>query len=384
MLATGSLIILIFLFKLSPKIPAAALVFFLSGILVASLKFPHIALLGDIGFIPSDLPSLTLPVFDVRIIGKLIPLAFAIMLLSILETTTIGRSYTSGKEPPYNDNQEIYGLGIGNLITAFLGCMPSSGSFSRSALNFSLRPKTRFSSVFSGVFVLLFVVLFGLWIKKIPLAALSALMILTAYTMVNFRDLKICLKGTRGDAFVVIVTFLSTLFFTLDVALYVGIALSIALYLRHASTPRITEYSFNNFGKLRPLEEGDRRPDPRICIFQAEGELFFGAAELFQSKMHQIIEDENIKVVILQLLNIRYLDASVCLALEKIYTYLEGTHRYLLLAGITPEVRHILKNTGVMETLGSQNCFAAKGQLPSEPTREAYAYAKTLINIPLI
>jgi anti-anti-sigma regulatory factor len=79
------------------------------------------------------------------------------------------------------------------------------------------------------------------------------------------------------------------------------------------------------------------------------------------------------------LLNTRYLDASVCLALEQIYTYLHATHRHFILAGVSPEVREVLKKANLLEMIGEQNCFAAKEQLPGEPTRDAYAYAKTLL-----
>jgi MFS superfamily sulfate permease-like transporter len=89
---------------------------------------------------------------------KIIPLVFAIALLSVPEATTIGRNYTNSKEPPYNDNQEIYGLGISNFLSAFFGAMPSSGSFSRSALNKAAGAQIRFSAILSGgiVFFLLF------------------------------------------------------------------------------------------------------------------------------------------------------------------------------------------------------------------------------------
>ena len=83
--------------------------------------------------------------------------------------------------------------------------------------------------------------------------------------------------------------------------------------------------------------------------------------------------------MILQLLNTRSLDASVCLALERVYHYLHATGRLLILSGISPEVWHVLEKTGLLDRFGSENCFPAKEQLPSEPTRAAYAYAKTLV-----
>lgn len=336
-------------------------------------------LVEEIGSIEPDLPTVVFPVFQIRIFGKLLPLALAITLLSTLEITSIGRTYTRAKDPPYHDNQEIYGLGVSNVLCAFLGAMPGSGSFTRSALNASKGAKTRFSAIFSGAIVWIFVLVLGAFVAKIPLATISALMLLTAYSMVNFRHFFMCLKITRADAFVVIMTLISTWFFTLDVALYIGIGLSVVLYLKQAAIPYLVEYTFNNYGKLRPLDIEDERPDPRICIFQAEGELFFAAAEPLQTKLHQISEDENLKVIILQLLNTRSIDASVCLAIEHICEHLHMEQRHFMLTGICPEMWRTLKQADLIARIGEKNCFSANEQLPSEPTRDAYASAKKIL-----
>lgn len=395
-LAIGCLVLLVAFYRQSKKIPAAAIVLTLATAIVAFFNLApaskksidelsagereeKVALLKDIGPVFTEYPSFDIPSFDVQIVPKLIPLALAIAFLSMLEVTAIGRAYSSAKEPPYQDNQEVYGLGVSNVLSSCLGAMPSSGSFSRSELNAVSGGKTRFAAIFSGLFVFLFTISLGFLVGKIPIAALSALMLLTAYTMVNLRNLVICLKTTHADAFVVLVTVFSSLIFTLDVALFVGIVLSIALYLKQAAVPSLVEYSFNNIGKLRPLELEDERLDPRVCILQVEGELFFGAADQLQMMLRQVGEEEHLKVVILQLLHTRHLDASVCMALHHIYAYLKNTGRYLLLSGVAQEALLALKQSGLLEEVGEAHVFLANEQVPSEPTRKAYAYAKNLL-----
>ncbi len=393
LLAILSLALLIALYRISDRIPAPAIVFALAAAAVAILNLApagakslfetlngeqveRIALLKDLGPLLTDLPRISFPFFELRITAKVVPLAFAITLLTVLEATSIGRRYTRPKEPPYNDNQEIYGLGVSNLLCSFLGVMPSSGSFSRTALNVTSGAKTRFAALFSGLLVLVLVFLFGFFVGRIPICALSALMLFTAYSMVNFKHLFICLRATKSDSVVVAVTLLSSLFFTLDVALYVGIAVSIVLYLKRAADPELVEYAFNNVGKLRPLEADDERPDPEISIIQPEGELFFGASDLLQIKLRFLFEEESLRVVILQLLNTRGIDASVCLAIRHVYRYFQATDRHLMVSGVSDEVWKVLERSGVLEILGEENCFRANEQLPSEPTRAAYARAK--------
>ena len=103
--------------------------------------------------------------------------------------------------------------------------------------------------------------------------------------MVNFRDLALCLRATRSDAFVVLVTFLASWFFTLDVVLDIGIALSLSS-ISKAAVPFLIEYTFNNLGKLRPIAEEDGRLDPRICTYKRKGS-FFGAAYLSLDEIAQ-------------------------------------------------------------------------------------------------
>ncbi|MCC5832934.1 MAG: SulP family inorganic anion transporter [Chlamydiales bacterium] len=396
LLSIGCLFVLIFLYRLSQKIPGAAIVFILAGSFVAlfnlapenaksAFEVAHgeaierVTLVQDLGPVFQDFPRFAAPYFEFRLLANIIPLALAIALLSVIEATSLGRHYTSSKEPPYNDNQEIYGLGISNFLSAFFSAMPSSGSFSRSALNKAAGAHSRFSAMISGAFVFLFVATLGFLVNKIPIAALSALMIFTAYTMLNLKHFFICLRATRGDAFALLATLASSIFFTLDIALYIGVALSIVLYLKRAAVPFLVEYAFNNVGKLRPLEAEEERPDPRICIVQAEGELFFGAADLLQTKLRNISEDEEIKVVILQLLNTRYIDASICLALRQVLSYLNGTGRKLILSGVSDEVWKVLEESGLLRKIGEENVFRANEQLPSEPTRSAYKLAKESI-----
>lgn len=338
-----------------------------------------ISLLKDLGPLYTDSPKFQLPYFEMRTIGSILPLSLAISLLAVLQATAIGRSYTRAKDPPYNDNQELYGSGVSNTLISFFGAMPSAGSFARTSMSYSLGAKTRFSAIFSGMILFAIVLFLGPWVTLIPLAALSAMMFVNAYGLVNFKDLLVCLRASRSDAFVLLITFLACVLFTFDMALYIGIAVSIVLYLKQAGVPDLIEYTFNNIGKLRPLDAEDERPDARIAIFQAEGELFFGAADLLQTKLRLIGEDESIKVIILQLLNVRYVDASVCIALKNVYRYLKGTGRIFIISGISDDVYVALKESGIESQVGKDHLFMANDQLPSESTRNAYALAKSEI-----
>jgi len=381
----------------SGKVPIPVIIFSLAAVAVAVLRLApeeglamtnvmagqaanKITLLQDLGPVYTDWPTLQWPAFEFRLVGICMPLAFAIALLGLLQATTIGRGYVRAQDPPYNDNQEIFALGVSNVACAFLGGMPSGGNHARSIFNYELGAKTRFAGIFSGVLLFTIVLFLGFLVTKIPLAALSALMLITAYQMLSFWEISLCLRATRSDAFVVLMTFLSCLCFTFDKALYIGVVLSVILYLKQAAIPALIEYTFTSTGKLRPLDWDDVRADNRIAILQAEGELFFGAADVLQTKLRLLSEDENLHIVILQLLNIRHLDASVCLALRHINKYLERTGRKLIISGVSNEVYKIFNRAGLTSKIGRDAIFVYNEQLPGEATRSAYAYAKSLLS----
>ncbi|MCH9608585.1 MAG: putative sulfate transporter [Chlamydiales bacterium] len=366
--------VIVYIFQLSPEEGM--------GVVEGSFgeKITKISTLKDFGPLYTELPKIITPKFEVRTLGSVIPLAFAICLLSVLQATATGRSYSRAKDPPYNDNQEVFALGIGNVLTSFFGALPSAGSFVRTEMNYSMRAKTRLAAIFSGIFLLVIILFLGPLVTQIPLTALAAMLFISAYGMLNFKDLLLCLRSTRADAFVLLVTFVACLIFSLDMALYIGIALSVTFYLKQAGTPLLVEYTFTNVGKLRPLDFEDERPDARIAIFQTEGELFFGAADLLQTKLRLVGEDEGIKVIILQLLNVRHIDASCCIALKNVYRYLKDTNRILMICGVTDDVYTTLEEAGLVSKIGKENFYLANDQLPGEPTRNAYAAAKTLLS----
>jgi sulfate permease, SulP family len=389
------LILLTLLYRMSYKIPAPVIVFFLSGIAVAVFKLSpeymkgihdiqcgekllKVCLLQDLVPFNTVWPTLKIPYIELRFLTLLFPSAVAVAAFSALEATAIGRGFPDEKSLTYNENQEVYGLGVSNCLSAFVGAMPSSGSFSRSSLNQILGAKTRFSGVLSGIFVLFFLGALGRYVMQIPVAAISALLFFTAFSMVRPRALFLCLRSTPEDAVVVVSTFFSSLLFSLDVALYIGIGLSILLYLREAGIPMLVEYHFNDKGKLRRLDSNEKEESP-ICILQPEGELFFGAADPLQSKILEKSQNPKVCVIILQLLNVRHLDASVCVALQETNEVLKKQGKYLLFAGVSRRVYEILEDSGLLDSIQPGYLFFSNKQIPSEPIRKAYDKAKELI-----
>lgn len=321
--------------------------------------------------------------------ATLLPIAFAIAFLASLENTAMAKSLASQTGDRPDVNQDMFSVGMANLAASCLAAMPASGSLTRSALNFSSGARTPFASIICGVLCLGATFLLAIFpvVSLIPKAVLAGLVIAIALSLISPKNIRVCLRSTRSDATVLLVTFLATLLTPLHVAIFIGVALSIALFLRKAAVPQMIEYAVHDDGDLRELGEKRPRPNPEISIVHVEGDLFFGAAELFRSQIQRIAADDNLKIIILRLKNARHLDATSVLALADLIKFMRERDRHVLISGTPRPVYRVLKDSGVLELLqegtskeeGTSNLFMFGPSNPNISTRNALLRAQQLL-----
>ena len=327
-------------------------------------------------------------------VSTLLGVALAMSFLACLENTLMSKNLASRAGDPSDVNQDMFAVGMSNVATAVAGGMPASGSLTRSMLNYESGARTRFSSLICGLFSLAAAVGIALLaaygvplIDYIPKAALAALIIVISCSLFNARNIRICLNSTSDDAIVLICTFAATLLAPLHVAIFIGVAISVSLFLRRASKPHLVEYEFNDDGELREMDEKRERHIPAISIVHVEGDLFFGAADLFRTQIQRTVSDPAIKFIILRLKNARHLDATSVLALEDLIGYMRDKGLHLIVSGAPREVYKVLKKSGVLETLqegcdrknGETNLFIGNPSNPNISTRDALLRAQELL-----
>jgi SulP family sulfate permease len=327
-------------------------------------------------------------------ISSLIGVAFALAFLASLENSLMSKSLASRSGERSDANQDMFSVGMANIASSVAGGMPASGSLTRSMLNFDSGARTRFASFFGGLYTLGFAVLIAAsvgWglplIDYIPKAALAALVIALSFSLFNLRHIRICLRSTRDDALVLVITFIAALLAPLYVAIFIGVAISISLFLRRASRPHLVEYEFSEQGELREMGEKRKRPIPAISIVHVEGDLFFGAAELFRTQIQRTVSDPAIQVIILRLKNARHLDATSVMALEDLIRFMRGKGLHLIVSGASRDVYRVLKKSGVLLTLqqgcdrraGESNLFLTNPRNPNLSTRGALKRAQQLL-----
>lgn len=375
LLSIVTLLIYLALRRWIPKFPTVALTLLLAsavafGLNQLVLTMPDLgeALGGSLKMIPEMAEGgwpFTPPTFRDEWISLLAPIALVLAFLSILEGASIGKSLAARHGDRLDTSQEMFGLGIANLGCSFFGGMPASGSLTRSQLNFSSGSTTGISTLLCGLIVAAGAFLIGPFLHYIPDAALAVVVITIGVSLVNLRTIRLVIKATGSDAAVFVVTFAAALLVRLDFAIILGAATSILLFLRKAATPELVEYSFTEQGELAAIEQDQSRAQPEISIVHVEGDLFFGAAELFRDQMRRMCTEPNLKVVILKLRNAHHLDATSVMALEELVTTMKDLNRTLLVSEARKDAVRIFRRSGLIDVIGRENIFP---DVPSNPT----------------
>jgi SulP family sulfate permease len=214
----------------------------------------------------------------------------------------------------------------------------------------------------------------------IPIAAIAAYLIMIAVRLIQPAQIFVVRRATRSDALVFWLTLSAALFLDLDTAIFTGIGLSLILFLQKAGTPSLTEHAFDDQGQLTEITAPAERNNPQVSIVHVEGDLFFGAADLFQDGVRRLAEDPKIRVFILRMKNARHLDATTVMALGQLLDYLRSQDRHLLVSGVHGDVAQVLKRSGLAARIGLENLFPAE-ENPTLATKKALLRAQELTGV---
>ena len=321
--------------------------------------------------------SLQVPSLSLTDIQLLASPALAIALLCILEGLSIGKSLAAKTGARLNGNQAMFSIGMANIGCAFFSGMPASGSLTRSSLSATSGGRSVLSSYISGVIVFIGAFMLGPYTRFIPQSTLAVLVIAIGISLLNKHAIRIVTRSTKSDAIVFSTTFLSGLLMPLDSAIYIGVGISIILFLKKVARPEMVEYAFNKQGYLAEVEMPEQRNTSEVSIVHVEGELFFGAADLFRDQMRRICEDPNLKIVILKMRNAHNMDATAVMALEELLLYMAEKKRYLILSEVKADLIRVLQNSGLYDTIEARNIFTDEPSNPTLSTAKALKRAKT-------
>jgi len=352
----------------APRLPGA-LVAMVGGITLswlADLPAHGIRVCRDIAPVTPGLPPLTIPGgLDLL---ELAPLALATTVLSLVESSAVGRSLAAHTGERLDADVEFVGQGLANLAAAFCGGYPVSGSLARSSLNAAAA--SRMSGVLSGALMLGVLTAAVGVVDLTPIPVLAGILVVVAWRMIDRDAIGRALRTSRGDRMAFIATVLGTFVVRLDIAIYLGVGISLVLFLRRARLLRSGELRFDRAGRLREhapnieaggnIEEWDVEEGQScsaITVLHLEGSLFFGAAGELREVLERATEPEGVRVLVVRIKRCHDLDATSALVFAEAAERLARTDRHLLLVGMRPRAMEVLEASGSAGRVGREALF---------------------------
>jgi SulP family sulfate permease len=354
-LGVGTMLLIVLLKLLNPKLPGPliAMVVAAAAVGIAGLQQQGVVVIGEL---PRTLPPVTdFSFLSMEKIGELAPGALAIAAIGLVEAMSIARSIAGQSNQRLDSNQEFVGQGLANIATGILSGYPCSGSFTRSAVNFEAGARTRLASAFSGLFVLIAMLALAPFAAYVPRAALSGVLILTAYSMIDRKEIARIWRGARADAMIMVITFLATLFLHLEFAVLGGILLSFAIYIVKTSVPRVSpvlpDEEFRHFA-----HQPQKPPCPQLAILDILGDLYFGAVSHVEKAIGQhLAANPDQRDLLLRMYSVQQCDFSGIHALESIVRSVRERGGDVYLVRVRKSVLDLMKTTGFWDHLGGDH-----------------------------
>lgn len=374
LLGALSLAVILIARRLSKFLPGPLLALVLGGVVVAVTNWSadHLPLVSAI---PQGLKWPAFPNFNIAQWENLFPAALALSVLGLMEAYAIGKSLAMKTGSVISANRELFSQGVTNFVSSFFHCIPGSGSFSRSTLNYYAGARSRFAGLFNSIAVLVMFLFFAPLVEYIPMSCIAVILFVIAYELIDWRYLKRVIKVDRGEAVVCIGTFIATLFVPLAYAVFAGVFLNIALYLRRATELHIAEMVQASNGSFQEYPMNDRRRTPSRFL-QIEGNLFFGLGDELRERLIRLAESRP-RVVIFRLKRTHSIDATVLAVFEQFVLQVQSHGGHVILCGVRPQLIRVIDAFGLVETIGRENIFlTAEGVFAS--ARQALERARQL------
>jgi SulP family sulfate permease len=356
LLALSALVVIIIFMRYVKRVPGSIVALLLGTIVVVmfSLKVETVGTRFGVDAVPSGLPTLIVPRFDIDMIGPLFPAALTVALLGAIESlmsAVVADRMSGGR---HNPNVELVAQGIANIASPLFGGLPATGAIARTATNIRSGAKTPVAGMVHAL-TLLAVLLFAAPLAQyIPLAVLSAILMIVAYNMGEWREIPKLLKMSMASISVWLATFLLTVFADLTVAVEVGMVLAALLYIRQVSqTTTVSKVSKESIEDDRAHILQDRYIPKYVTVIRIHGPFLFGATD----KLADVIDQAKdlTLVVILRLRNMTAIDATGLMALEDVAQKLHATGRTMILCGARPQPVRLMQQAEFEQHVGREN-----------------------------
>ncbi len=359
--------------RIHKRIPGALIVTLLGIVVTYVFRLDQLGL-SIVQDVPKGLPSFSLPSVEQSRIAELFPIAITLALIAFMEAISVAKAVEEKhKLNEVRPNQELIALGLSNVIGSLFQSYPTTGGFSRTAVNDQAGAASTLASFISAAIVGLTLLFLTPLFYYLPNTVLAAIIMVAVFGLIDIEYPKVLWKNRKDEFALLLFTFIITLTVGIKEGILFGVLLSLLLLVYRSSKPhfailaRVKNSPYYRNIKRFPEEV---EIDPEIVLFRFDGQLYFGNKDYFKSSLLQAVEERGASVskLILNVEPINYIDSSAAFMLRQLVEDLASRNINVAVAGPIGPIRDILRRSGIVELLGKEAFY--------ENTHSAYLSAK--------
>lgn len=379
-LASSTLIVILLIRRFFPILPWGIAAVVLATLISWGFELPVDTIASRFGTIPRTLPVPSLPHFSFSFtdLRELIPDAITIAFLAGIESLLSAIVADGMAGTRHKSNCELMAQGIANMGSVFFGGIPATGAIARTATNIKTGAKTPVAGMIHALTLLLIILAFAPIVSQIPLAALSAVLMMVAWNMSEVHHFRHLFKAPASDIIVLLTTFLLTVLVDLTVAVEVGMILALFLFMRKmgnvSKVVSLTnwEKEFSDGGELEVIEP--KKIPPHVEIYEITGPFFFGVVDSLKNTLINL--EFPPKVFILRMNKVPLIDATGMHALKELYYQCQKDGTAFYLSGVTEHLLKTLEKYGLVDLIGREEIFPNTRTALERASELIYAFKK--------
>lgn len=342
-IAALTIVLVVGIKRLRPGWPNMLIAVAFVSVVAAVFALPVETIGSRFGELPRTLPVPSLPDVSMEKLQAAVPFAVSFALLGAIESllSAVVADGMAGRR--HRSNAELVAQGFANIGSSIFGGFCVTGTIARTATNVRAGSRGPVSGMLHALFVLAFMLVAAPLAAFIPLAALAGVLAVVAWNMAEKEEFWNLVRSSKGDAMVVLATFLLVVFRDLTEGIIVGFALGGLVFIRRMSDAARVEPDGKDAMDIAASADADR------VSYRLYGPFFFGAAAQLGSVLDRIADHPRAFVV--DFSQVPFIDSSGARSFELLAHKIRRKGGTLYLVATSPEVRRALIAQGAKEPL---------------------------------
>ncbi|MGN6573817.1 MAG: SulP family inorganic anion transporter [Pseudolabrys sp.] len=340
--------------KLRPTWPAFLIAVAAASLVAFALHLDVATVTSQFGAVPRSLPAPALPAFSLAKLQAILPDAVSIAVLGAIESllSAVVADGMTGRR--HRSNCELGAQGTAQIISILFGGICVTGTVARTATNVRSGARGPVSGMFHCGYLILFLAIFAPLVGYIPLAALGAVLAMVSWNMAEKEEFWSLLRGSRGDAAVLLATFLLTIFVDLMTGIGVGVVMGALLFMHRMGEAVEVETGGAGVDDVADRADPKNRYDAApatsrdVMVYHISGAFFFGATARVLSVLERVGAP---RVLVLDFADVPLIDTTAARSLVAFVTKIKRAGSAVHFAAARPNVRRMLINAGLKPPL---------------------------------